>query len=119
MSYRLVVADLVALLMFSLAGARFHGVDVGWDVVLRTFLPLVLSWGFVAALLGTYRDPSWTKLVLTWVVAVPLGILLRQALTGRLTSAGTWVFLLVGTAFSGLFLALARLVAWRLLGRSA
>ncbi len=111
---RLAVADLVALLGFSVAGAAFHGVEVSWDVVLRTFLPLAASWLSAAALLGTYRRGGWPVLAATWAMAVPVGILLRQALLGRLASPGTWPFLLVGTAVSGLLLALVRLAVWRL-----
>ncbi len=114
MRYRLAVADLLALLGFSVAGATFHGVEVGWDVLLRTFLPLAVSWLCVAGALGTYRKGGWRLLVATWAVAVPAGLLLRQALLGRLASPGTWPFLLVGTPVSGLLLALVRLVVWRL-----
>jgi hypothetical protein len=112
-AWRLVAADLAALVAFTVLGARLHGAAVGWDLLLRTFLPLATSWGLVASVLGTYRTGRWTTFVVTWAVAIPLGILLRQALAGRLGSPGTWAFLLVGTATSGLLLALARLVVWR------
>ncbi len=109
----MVAADLLALLVFSVAGARVHGVAAGWDLLTRTFLPLAISWMLVAFVLGTYRTGRWTAFLATWAVAVPSGILLRQALAGRLGSPSTWIFLLVGTAVSGLLLALARLVVWR------
>lgn len=114
MAYRLVAADLLALLAFTVAGARFHGSELGWELLFRTFLPLAGSWGLVASVLGTYRTGAWTTFLATWLLAIPLGILLRQALVGRLAGPGTWAFLVVGTAASGLLLALARLVAWRL-----
>lgn len=107
------VADLFALLLFSVLGAAFHRVGPDAGLVVRTFLPLALSWLVVAGLLGTYRVPGWKSFVVTWAVALPLGILLRQALLGRLTSPGTLPFLLVGTATSGLVVASVRLAVHR------
>jgi len=112
-AYRLVAADLLALLVFSVAGARLHGSELGCELLARTFLPLCVSWGLAASVLGTYRTGAWTTFLATWLLAIPLGILLRQALLGRLAGPGTWAFLVVGTAASGVLLALARLVAWR------
>lgn len=104
------VVDLLALGLFSVVGAFFHGGSPDLAVVVRTFLPLALSWLAVASWVGTYRDASWKTLALTWAVAVPAGVLLRQLVLGRLTSPGTWTFLLVGTAMGGVFLVTARLL---------
>ncbi len=107
--------DLLALLVFSAVGASFHGVAVDGGLLVRTFLPLALSWLAVASLTGTYREVSWKSLVRTWILAVPAGILLRQLLLGRLASPGTPVFLLLGTATSGVLLFLVRLALRSLL----
>ncbi len=106
----LLLADLVALGLFSVVGASFHGVALDPSLAVRTFLPLALSWVLAAFLLGTYREASWRTFALTWLVALPAGILLRQLILGRLASPGTWAFLLVGTGMGGLFLACGRLL---------
>lgn len=106
---RYLVADLAGLLLFSAVGAAFHGAYVDLGLVGRTFLPLALTWLAVGSLLGTYRAPGWRTFFLTWVVAVPAGILLRQLLQGRLLSPATFSFLLAGTAASGVVLVLIRL----------
>ncbi|MCS7236322.1 MAG: DUF3054 domain-containing protein [Armatimonadota bacterium] len=106
---RYLVADLAGLLLFSAVGAAFHGTVPDAQLLLRTFLPLVFPWLAVAAVVGTYRTPGWRSFALTWAVAVPAGILLRQLLVGRLLSQGTLAFLLVGTATCGAVLLLVRL----------
>lgn len=110
MHRQFLLVDLLALGLFSLVGASFHGRAPDLAVVVRTFLPLALSWLAVAFWVGTYREASWRTFALTWVVAVPAGILVRQLLLGRLTSSGTWIFLVVGTVMSGAFLAAGRLL---------
>ncbi len=106
---RYLIADLAALLLFSATGAAFHGAYVDVGLVGRTFVPLALSWLAVASLVGTYRAPGWRTFFLTWVLAVPAGILLRQLLQGRLLSPATLSFLLAGTTASGVALVLVRL----------
>jgi len=116
---RYLMADLLALLLFSVSGAAFHGAELGAELVARTSLPLALSWLAVAALVGTYRAASWKTLTVTWITAVPVGLLLRQLLLGRLASPATVQFLVVGTLTSGAVLLLVRLALHGVLrGRS-
>jgi hypothetical protein len=110
---RYLFADLAGLLLFSAVGAAFHGTRPDAELLLRTFLPLAFSWLAVAAVVGTYRTPGWRSFAVTWAVAVPVGILLRQLLVGRLLSQGTSAFLLVGTVTSGALLLLVRLAVVR------
>lgn len=110
---RYAAGDLLGLLLFSVLGAAFHGVGLDTGLVVRTFLPLAFSWLGVASAVGTYRSVGWKSFGITWLLAVPLGIVVRQLLLGRLASPGTWTFLLVGTVTSGAVLALVRLAVDR------
>jgi hypothetical protein len=101
--------DAAALLLFTVLGLRFHNVALGSEEVLRTAVPLWLAWFAVAGALGAYRRPAAARFLLTWLVAVPVGLALRQLWLGRLFGPGFAIF--VGVALG---LTLACLLAWRL-----
>ncbi|MCL4863554.1 MAG: DUF3054 family protein, partial [Caldilineaceae bacterium] len=100
-------------------GQRDHGlVDAAnplWGV-LWTAAPFVVVWLPVAALLGVYplRAGASQRVVLTralnaWLVAAPLGILLRAYILGRAVIPTS--FLVATLGFGGLFLLGWRVVA--------
>lgn len=104
----LMVSDAFALVAFVLTGAASHR-DAGFlSVLARNLVPLAVAWGVAAIAIGTYRRRSWAALILTWGIAVPLGLLGRSWIFGLERDSDLLSFLLVGTAFSGLYLAVAR-----------
>jgi hypothetical protein len=111
-----VIADVVALIVFVLIGIRGHhaGTVEGF---LRNAVPLLGVWFLVAWLAHTYRRPRWRSLLRTWIVAVPIGLLVRTLIVGSPKGAKILVFIAVGLAFTALFLVLGRLLV-RLLSRS-
>jgi hypothetical protein len=111
-----VLADAVALVAFVMIGLRGHrGSTV--EGVLRNALPLLGTWFLVAWGARTYRRPGWRSLLMCWIVAVPIGLLVRTAIVGSPRGAKILVFVGVGLAFTLLFLVLARLLV-RLLSRA-
>jgi glycopeptide antibiotics resistance protein len=111
-----VVADAAALLLFVLIGIRGHraGTVEGF---LRNAIPLLGVWFLVALLAHTYRRPGWRSLLRNWIVAVPVGLLVRTLIVGSPKGGKILVFIAVGLAFTLLFLVLGRLLA-RLLSRA-
>jgi hypothetical protein len=110
--------DAVALVAFVLVGAAEHGEGLALGALARTGLPLLGAWILVASALGTYRRLGWGSLVLTWLVAVPLGLVMRSAVLGGPWGRGLLVFGGVAMAFTLLFLlagraALVAVGAWR------
>jgi hypothetical protein len=105
-----VAADLLALGVFVLVGVRSHHEAARSAVFLRTAVPFVAAWLTVAAFVRTYRHPTIARLVKTWSIAVPAGVVLRAIWVG---SAGTrlLVFLAVAMAFTLLFLLAGRVLA--------
>jgi hypothetical protein len=101
--------DAAALLVFTVLGRRFHNMALGTEEILRTAVPLWLAWFAVAGALGTYRRPAAARFLLTWLVAVPVGLALRQLWLGRPFGPGFPIF--VGVALG---LTLVCLLAWRL-----
>ena len=110
-----VLADAAALVVFVLIGIRGHhaGTVEGF---LRNAVPLLGVWFLVAWLAHTYRRPGWRSLFRNWIVAVPIGLLVRTLIVGSPRGGKILVFIAVGLAFTALFLVLGRLLA-RILSR--
>jgi Protein of unknown function (DUF3054) len=111
-----VLADAAALIVFVLIGIRGHraGTVEGF---LRNAVPLLGVWFLIAWLRHTYRRPGWRSLLRNWIVAVPVGLLVRTLIVGSPRGGRILVFIAVGLAFTLLFLVLGRLLA-RLLSRA-
>ena len=76
------VVDVAALLLFIVAGMRSHRTASQLEIFARNAVPLGGAWIVVAALVQTYRPPSVPRMLLTWAIAVPVGVLLRSWWTG-------------------------------------
>ena len=110
-----VFADTAALIVFVIVGISGHRAST-LDGFLRNAVPLLGAWFLVAWLAHTYRRPGWRSLLRNWVVAVPIGLIIRTLIVGSPKGVQILVFIAVGLAFTGLFLVLGRLLA-RLLSR--
>jgi hypothetical protein len=111
-----VLADAAALIVFVLIGIRGHRAGTVEGFV-RNAVPLLGVWFLVAWLAHTYRRPGWRSLVRNWIVAVPVGLLVRTMILGSPKGGKILVFIGVGLAFTLLFLVLGRLLA-RLVSRA-
>jgi len=113
----LATADALALLAFVLIGIRSHHDAGGWKVFARNAVPLLVAWFAASAPLRTYGRPGARSLVATWAVAVPIGLLARTAWVGSPSGTRLLLFLVVGLAFTLLFLLLGRALAGPILRR--
>lgn len=115
----LAAADALALIVFVVAGIRSHHEVGALDLFLRNAVPLLSAWFLVATMAGAYRTPGLRTLLITWIIAVPTGLIARSLWVGSPTGVRLLVFLGIGLVFTGLFLltgrALARLVGRRML----
>jgi hypothetical protein len=100
--------DLIALPMFVVVGMGSHRTGAQIAIFLRNTVPVVLAWLVAARFLATYRPPAFTSMFATWAVAVPVGIVIRSLIAGRLDDDGFFVFLGVAMAFTLLFLGVGR-----------
>jgi Protein of unknown function (DUF3054) len=105
-----VLADTAALVVFVLIGIRGHHTGTV-DGFLRNAIPLLGVWFVVARLAHTYRRPGWRSLLRNWIVAVPVGLVVRTLIVGSPEGVKLLVFIGVGLAFTLLFLVLGRLLA--------
>ena len=107
----IVIADAIALLLFVVAGIRSHHEVGALDAFLRNAVPLEVTWFAVSAVAATYRRPGIRTLLWTWVVAVPLGLIVRSVWVGSPTGSGLFVFVGIGLVFTLLFLLAGRGIA--------
>jgi hypothetical protein len=108
---RLALGDLAALALFVALGLVSHD-DEPVTAFLRSFFPLATAYALVAAATGAWTTGWLSRLALTWIVAVPLGVAARALILGRDEVGDQVSFGLVALAMSGLLL-----VVWRLLER--
>jgi hypothetical protein len=107
------VVDVVALAAFVLAGMTSHHETSRAVVFVRNFVPVTVAWFVVALVLPTYRPPRVRWMLANWVVAVPLGLIVRSAIVGDLGESGQLTFFAVALSFTLLFLLIGRAaVAW-------
>lgn len=102
--------DAGALVAFVVVGVIQHDEGIAVSGLLRTGVPLLVSWFAVALVVGTYRHPGWVTLGLTWIVGVPLGLLVRSVIRGGPWGHGLLVFGGVAMGFTLLFLVGGRLL---------
>jgi glycopeptide antibiotics resistance protein len=110
-----VLSDAVALVVFVLVGISGHRASTV-EGFLKNAVPLLGVWFLIAWFAHTYRRPGWRSLLRNWIVAVPVGLLVRTLIVGSPKGARILVFMAVGLAFTLVFLILGRLLA-RLLSR--
>ena len=106
-----VVADGVALITFVLVGIRSHHEIGALAVFLRNAVPLEVMWFAVAAVTGAYRRPGIRTLLWTWLVAVPVALIVRTLWVGSPGGLRLLTFLGIGLTFTLLFLLIGRAVA--------
>jgi hypothetical protein len=109
----LVASDAAALLVFVAVGIERHGEAALVSVFLRNAVPLLAAWFATAWLLRLYRRPGLAPLLRTWLVAVPVGVVVRSLLVGSPDEPGRFLtFLAVSMLFTLLFLVAGRGIVW-------
>ncbi|MDR7543027.1 MAG: DUF3054 domain-containing protein [Armatimonadota bacterium] len=104
--------DAASLVLFTLVGLRFHRVAITPAQVLETAGPLLAAWFLFARLLGTYARSGRWRLPLTWALAVPVGLTIRQLWLGRPFAASFLLFVGVAGSLTLAFLLVWRSLAW-------
>lgn len=87
----LVGGDLLVLFLFVLLGRQDHEMTFSVTAALQTAIPFALAWIAALAVFRTYRVRTVSSVgkavlyaLLTCLIAVPLGLLLRSLWLGRL-----------------------------------
>src|SRR5262245_16478653 len=102
------LADALGILVFATVGLLSHDHALSLSGYARDALPLLAGWFGAALVFGAYRSPSARTLLLTWIVGVPLGWLIRGLALGRDFDGGQAVFLVISLVFTLLFVVACR-----------
>jgi DUF3054 family protein len=105
----LVVGDVVALVLFALLGLISHDKGIGAHGLFRDALPVVAGWLIAAGSFDLYRRPSWKRFVLTWLVGITGGVLVRGLVLHRNVLGAKYLTFVAVT----LVVTLVLLLAWR------
>lgn len=101
--------DAVALVAFVVVGvSQHHGSFL--PGLLRTAIPLLAAWFLLGLLIGTYRRLGWVTMLVTWLVATPVGLLARSVVRGGPWGHALLEFGAIAMGFTLLFLIGGRLL---------
>jgi hypothetical protein len=87
----LAATDAIALALFAVIGLTSHHKGLGLHGLARDALPVLAGWFVAAAVLGTYRRPSWPMFLLTWAVGVGGGVFVRGLVLHRHVLGGRYL----------------------------
>jgi uncharacterized membrane protein HdeD (DUF308 family) len=104
----LATADGLAILGFTIIGVLSHRGALPPSALAEDALPLLGGWFAAAAAFRLYRHNTWRALFLTWIVGMPLGVLVRAAVLGRLDEPKQLAFLATTLVLSLLFVLAGR-----------
>ena len=102
------IADAAAILVFAVVGMASHN-RLGAGGFLRDALPILGGWFAAAAVFRLYRRGGAWRLLATWAVGVPLGVLVRALALGRALDRHEAAFLATTLVFTLLFVLAGRL----------
>lgn len=102
------LADAVSLVAFACVGLLSHGHAPTPAALARDALPLLGGWFTAATALRAYRRPTARRLLATWALGVPLGVLARALVLGRDLDGRQVAFLLTTLALTLVFVASGR-----------
>jgi len=103
--------DVGALASFILVGMDSHSDAAALSIFLRNFVPFTGAWLVTAWFAGTYRSPAPRALLLTLVIAIPAGVLLRAAWTRTWSVTDVVTFMAVALLFASIFIGLGRVIS--------
>jgi uncharacterized membrane protein HdeD (DUF308 family) len=106
----LALADTVAIVAFTIVGILSHRGSLPLSAVAEDTLPLLAGWFAAAAAFQPYARRTRRSLLLTWIVGIPLGVLVRAAVLGRLDEPRQLAFLATTLILSIVFVTAARAV---------
>jgi len=112
------LSDAAAIVIFATIGLVAHHRGLDGRGYARDVLPFLCAWFGAAALFRLYAEPRAWRLAATWVVGVPVGVLVRALILDRSLNGKEAAFLIVSLITIGLLVTGLR-VAVRQLSRPA
>ncbi len=102
--------DGAAILAFTIIGVVSHRGALPASALAEDALPLLGGWFAASLVFRLYGRRTRQALLLTWAVGIPLGVLVRAAVLGRLDEPRQLAFLLTTLILSLVFVLGARAI---------
>jgi hypothetical protein len=96
-----IAADAAAIVLFAIVGMLSHGAAA--SAFARDALPLLGGWFAAALVTRLYVQPSLPRLLVTWIVGITAGVLVRALILGRDLDGHQAAFLATSLVFTLLF----------------
>lgn len=107
-AWALAAGDAAAIALFAVIGLANHKEGITASGLARNVLPILGAWVVVAPIMGTYRNPSPRSMLMTWIIAVPVGVAIRAIVLHREADGSQVVFGIITLITTGLLL-----LGWR------
>jgi len=104
----LALSDTIAILVFATVGLLSHDHGLSATGYARDALPILGAWFAVALLLRTYVRQRPRRVLATWALGVPVGVLIRALVLGRSLNGKEATFLGVALVSILLFVLVLR-----------
>jgi len=104
----LALSDTIAILVFATVGLLSHDHGLSATGYARDALPILGAWFAVALLLRTYVTQRPRRVLATWALGVPVGVLIRALVLGRSLNGKEATFLGVALVSILLFVLVLR-----------
>ena len=114
----LATTDALAILAFVTVGLVSHRHGVSATGYAHDALPILGAWFGASLIFKTYSLGGTRRLLETWAIAIPLGVLIRGVVLGRSLGADQFEFLAVALVFSLVFVLALRAAVTTVVART-
>lgn len=101
-------SDAAALTVFVIVGLLSHHGGIRFSDLAATLIPFLAAWMATAMAVGLYQHPRPAALLVTWLVGITLGVVLRAVLLERSPDTEEAAFLAASLVFTLLFVSVPR-----------
>ena len=110
----LALGDAAAIFLFAVVGLLNHDEGITLSGLARNVLPILGVWFAIAPFTGVYKRPSYGTMIVTWAIAVPVGVAIRAVALHRAADEHQVAFAIVALIVTLVFLSAWRAIASRL-----
>jgi DUF3054 family protein len=113
-AWALVLGDAAAIVLFAVVGLLNHDEGITAAGLARNVLPILGVWFAIAPFTGVYKRPGFGTMIVTWAIAVPVGVAIRAVALHRAADEHQVAFAIVTLLVTLVFLSAWRAIASRI-----
>jgi hypothetical protein len=110
----LALGDVAAIVLFAAVGLLNHDEGITLSGLARNVLPILGVWFAIAPFTGVYKRPGFQTMILTWAIAIPIGVAIRGVALHRAADEQQIAFAIVTLVVTLVFLSAWRAITARL-----